>query len=119
MAIALPSRDPSSWLGKSFRVEIDRALGSCHPRFTDIRYALNYGYIPGTEAADGQPVDAYILGVSEAVTKFDGVCIAIIHRRTDIEDKLVIAPEGHVFDDAEILAETAFQERYFDVVLVR
>lgn len=97
-------------LGKTVHVEIDRPVGYLHG---DIRYPINYGYIPGVIAGDGEEQDAYILGVSEPIASFDGRVIGVIRRLNDCEDKLVVAPEGTVFHQGEIAAATAFQEQYF------
>ena len=35
-------------------------------------YPINYGYIEGVMAPDGEEQDAYILGVNEPVKKFTG-----------------------------------------------
>ena len=77
-------------LGKSVTVTVDRPIGYRHG---DLVYPVNYGYIPGVFAADGEEQDAYILGVSEPLTSFTGTVIGIIHRHDDVEDKLVVAPE--------------------------
>jgi hypothetical protein len=37
-------------------VEIDRPRGTDHPRYPGWTYPLDYGYIPGTIAADGHEV---------------------------------------------------------------
>ena len=55
----------------------------------------------------------YLLGVFEPVTTFTGVCIAVIHRLNDDDDKLVIAPEGKSYAADQICALTEFQERFF------
>ena len=68
-------------------------MGSKHPKWNFI-YPLNYGYIPNTISGDGKELDAYIIGVFEALEEFDGKCIAVIHRLDDDDDKLVVAPEG-------------------------
>ncbi len=94
-------------------VTVDRPLGSCHPNHPELRYPINYGYIPDILAPDGEEQDAYILGVSVPVETFTGPIIAIIHRRNDLEDKWVVAPDGCHFTKAELAAATAFQEQYF------
>ena len=99
--------------GKTVTVKVDRPLGSYHPKHADICYPVNYGYIPGIMAADGEEQDAYILGISEPVEEFTGRVIAIIHRFDDVEDKWVVAPEGMSFTKEEIRAQVAFQEQYF------
>ena len=101
-------------IGETVTVTVDRPLGSYHPKHADIYYSVNYGYIEGIIAPDGEEQDAYILGVDVPVETFTGTIIAIIHRADDVEDKWVIAPEGITFSKEEIEAKVHFQERYFD-----
>jgi inorganic pyrophosphatase len=56
-------------------------------------------------AGDGEPVDAYILGVDAPVQKFTGKVIAVIHRLNDVEDKLVVASPDKLFSKEEIAAQ--------------
>ena len=95
-------------------VTIDRPLGSYHPERKDFYYPVNYGYIEGIIAPDGEEQDAYVLGVDEPVEKFTGIVIAIIHRNDDVEEKWVVAPEGQRFSKEEIMNQVHFQEQYFD-----
>ena len=105
-------------IGKVVKVIVDRPLGSVHPNHSDLIYSVNYGYLPTVFAPDGEEQDAYILGVNEPVTEFFGNVIAIIHRLNDIEDKLVVAPEGKSFTKEEIANSVAFQEKFFDIEIV-
>lgn len=100
-------------IGSVVKVIVDRPLGSYHPKHKDILYAVNYGYIPGIIAPDGEEQDAYILGVNEPVSEFEGKVIAVIHRINDVEDKWVVAPENATFTKEEIMTQVAFQEQYF------
>ena len=100
-------------LGKNVTVIIDRPMGTYHPKHKDIFYPVNYGYIPGVMAADGEEQDAYVLGVNEPLQEFTGVVTAIIHRIDDVEDKWVVAPEGVKFSKEEIWEQVKFQEQYF------
>ncbi len=103
----------SSYLGKTVTVEIDRPLGSVHPKHPDIVYPINYGYIPGVIGGDGEELDVYVLGVNYPVETFTGKIIGIIHRENDVEDKLVAAPEGVMLRQAEISKAVYFQEQYY------
>lgn len=100
-------------IGQSVTVIVDRPLGSRHPYHPDLVYPVNYGFIPGILAGDGEEQDAYILGIEEPVVRFTGRVIAVIHRLDDVEDKWVLAPAGSVYTAEQIAAVTAFQERYF------
>lgn len=69
-------------------VVIDRPAGSRHPRFPALVYPLDYGYLQGTEAADGGGVDVWAgRGGSRRVTGV--VCTVDLHRR-DTELKLLL-----------------------------
>ena len=100
-------------LGKIVKVIVDRPLGTYHPKHKDIYYSVNYGYIEGIIAADGEEQDAYILGVNEPIKEFNGKVIAVIHRFNDIEEKWVVAPEGASFTKDEIMQQVDFQEQFF------
>ena len=102
-------------LGKRVKVIVDRPLGSYHPKYKELQYPLNYGYIEGVIAADGEEQDAYILGVNEPTKEFSGKVIAIIHRFDDVEEKLVVAPEGASFTKDEIMKQVNFQEQFFKI----
>lgn len=101
------------YLGKKVHVVVDRPMGSKHPKHGFI-YPINYGYIPNTISGDGEELDAYIIGVFEAVKEFDGKCIAAIHRMKDDDDKLVVAPIGKTYTREQIEALVEFQERFFE-----
>lgn len=64
-------------------------------------------------ADDGEYQDAYVLGVDHAAEAFTGRVIAVIHRLNDVEDKLVVAPDGVEFNQEEIEEQVHFQECYF------
>ena len=101
-------------LGKIVTVTVDRPLGTYHPKHKDLYYPINYGYIEGIIAPDGEEQDAYILGVNEPVEEFTGKVIAIIHRFNDVEEKWVVAPEDKSFSKEEIWEQVKFQEQYFE-----
>ena len=101
------------WIGRWVEVVIDRPMGTSHPDYSDIVYPVNYGYIPGTTAPDGDSIDAYVLGVDRPLERCSGTVIAVIRRRDDVEDKLVVALSGE-WNEASIRELTAFQEQWFD-----
>lgn len=96
--------------GRRVHVVVDRPVGYCHG---DLVYPVNYGYIPGVLAGDGEEQDAYILGVSHPLSNFDGQVIGVVRRLNDCEDKLIVAPEGVQFTKTEIEQAIRFQEQYF------
>ena len=106
--------EAQSPIGREVVVTVDRPLGSSHPDYPEMVYEVNYGYVEGLLAADGDWQDAYILGIDKALKNFSGRVIAVIHRRDDMETKWVVASEGSRFSQEEIKKQTAFQEKYFE-----
>ena len=101
-------------IGRIVKVTVDRPLGSYHPKHKDICYPINYGFIEGVIAPDGEEQDVYILGVDVPIKEFVGKIIAIIYRYDDVEEKWVAAPENAVFTAEEIMEQVKFQEQYFN-----
>lgn len=106
------------FLGKHLTIVIDRPLGSVHPEHPELVYQLNYGFVPGIPAPDGEEHDAYIYGVTRPVRRFTGTVIAVIHRRNDAEDKLVVAPTGMIAYEPQIAEAVRFQEQYYDTSVI-
>lgn len=110
-SIDLRNQIVTEHMGKLVHVVVDRPIGYQHG---DITYPINYGYIPGVFAADGEEQDAYILGIHEPVAEFDGRVVAAIRRKNDCEDKLVVAPIGKTYHQGQIAQAVHFQEQYFE-----
>lgn len=103
-------RKTHEMLGQTVTVLVDRPIGYRHG---DIVYPVNYGYLPGVMAGDGEEQDAYILGVEKPVERFAGTVVGVIRRHDDCEDKLVVAPEGKRYHQGEIAQAVHFVEQYF------
>jgi inorganic pyrophosphatase len=67
---------------------IDRPKDSAHPRYSDMIYPLDYGYLEGTTAGDGSGIDVWLgtnpLKIANAV-----VCTVDLVKR-DAEIKILI-----------------------------
>jgi inorganic pyrophosphatase len=107
----------TDYLGKIVAVTVDRPLHSPHPKFHSL-YELNYGFVPDTKSPDGEELDAYIIGIDTPVTRFEGRCVAVIHRTNDDDDKLVVAPLGYRPTVEEIRVATHFQEQFFESEII-
>jgi inorganic pyrophosphatase len=67
---------------------IDRPKGSRHPRFPDLVYPLDYGYLEGTQAGDGHGIDVWRGSLpSDGITAV--VCTVDMLKR-DSEVKLLL-----------------------------
>lgn len=109
------TKDCGLRIGDKVRVIVDRPIGTAHPKHPDIIYPINYGYVEGIIAPDGEEQDCYILGEKEKLSFFDGVIIAMIHRYDDVEEKWVVAKEGSHFNRQEIFEATHFQEQFYHI----
>ena len=70
------------------KIIIDRLKGSAHPRFPDLIYPLDYGYLDGTTAGDGDGIDVWIGNAEERrVTSI--ACTADGYKR-DAEIKILL-----------------------------
>ena len=105
--------DYSGIIGKEVSGSIDRPLGSAHPHHPDLIYAINYGYVEGVFAADGDEQDVYVFGTDRPLETYKGKVVAVIHRLNDCEDKWIVSLDGTPIDRDTILHATEFQERYF------
>lgn len=98
---------------------VDRPLGSAHPKYPDMIYPINYGYVDGVFAGDGEEQDVYILGTDEPLKIYTGKVIAVYHRTNDTEDKWIVSVDGKDYPDEEILEKIEFQEKYYEGILLR
>lgn len=103
-------------LGREVEVTIDRPLGSAHPDHGFV-YELNYGYVPGTTAGDGEEMDAYVIGVDQPLKAARGRVAALVVREDDDENKLVVHIGDTACTRAEIEKLTSFQERFFETTV--
>ncbi len=115
MSEALPRPEIRAYFEKPVHIVVDRPIGFNH---YGLIYPVNYGYLPGVIAGDGEEQDVYILGVSVPLTEFDGVVIGAAVRQDDCEDKLIAAPQGMRFTREQIEAAVHFQEQFFDTRIV-
>ena len=68
-------------IGRIVKVIVDRPIGSVHPKHKDHIYPLNYGYVYGILAGDGEEQDAYIIGINYPLNVFIGEIIATYNNR--------------------------------------
>lgn len=105
--------DYSQIIGKTVRGTVDRPLGTSHPKDPEMVYPINYGYVDGVFADDGEEQDVYLLGTDQPLKKFEGKVIAVWHRFDDVEDKWIVSLDGEDITEEKILGDISFQEHFF------
>ena len=107
-----------SYLGKTVTIEIDRPIGYEHHKGSKtLLYPINYGFIPGVLGGDGEELDVFLVGVDQPVSVYTGRIIGIVYRADDVEDKLIMAPEGVSFCAEEMARAVHFQEKYYQTTI--
>lgn len=107
-----------SYLGKTVTIEIDRPIGYEHHKGEKtLLYPINYGFIPGVLGGDGEELDVFLVGVDQPVSVYTGRIVGIVYRADDVEDKLIMAPEGVSFCAEEMARAVYFQEKYYQTTI--
>lgn len=85
-------------------VTIDRPRGTTHPRFPDVRYPKDYGYLAGTRSGDGDSIDVWIGSLPERSVSGAVVTVDLAKRESEIKLLLGCTP-------AEMRDILAFHQR--------
>jgi inorganic pyrophosphatase len=87
-------------------IVVDRPKGSSHPRYPDMIYPLDYGYIEDTTSGDGDGIDVWLGSlnrVSDKSTKIlTGILCTFDRLKRDAEIKLLIECSE---DDIQIIRD--------------
>ena len=69
-------------------IVIDRPKGTYHPKFPELVYPVDYGYLKNTTSLDGGGIDVY--RGSDASGKIDAILCTIDLHKKDSEIKILI-----------------------------
>jgi inorganic pyrophosphatase len=73
----------------SRRIVIDRPKGSVHPRYPDLCYPLDYGYLEGVPSSDGGDLDVWKGTAPEL--RVEGMLCTFDQLKLDLELKLLVS----------------------------
>ena len=73
---------------KSSEIVIDRPRGTAHPKYPDLIFPLDYGYLKGTTGGDGDGIDIWIGSAKHR--KLVAVASTVDMKKKDAELKLII-----------------------------
>jgi inorganic pyrophosphatase len=79
-------------------ITIDRQKGNAHPRYPDLIYPLDYGYLENTSAGDGDGIDVWLGSTSYKM--LTGILCTFDTLKRDAEIKLLV---GCTEEDIEII----------------
>jgi inorganic pyrophosphatase len=75
-------------LVRNSEIVIDRPKGSHHPRFPEIVYPVDYGYLKNTTAMDGKGIDVW--RGTDTSRKIDAIVCTVDLNKKDSEIKILI-----------------------------
>ena len=75
-------------LVSSGEIVIDRPKGSVHPRFPNIKYKVDYGYIENTSSMDGGGIDVWLGSLADK--RVNAIICTVDLMKKDSEIKLLI-----------------------------
>jgi inorganic pyrophosphatase len=86
---------------------IDRPKGTSHPRYKEMLYPFNYGYLENTTSSDGGGIDVWLGSLSILMNRNDakmltGILYAFDTLKRDAEIKLLI---GCSEEDVQIIRD--------------
>ncbi len=94
-------------------VVIDRPKGSAHPRYPDMIYRLDYGYLAGTSSMDGG-IDVWVGSLPDRAV--NAVVCTVDLLKGDSEIKLLL---GCTEEEMNIVHEVHNESEYMKGILIR
>ena len=95
------------------QIVIDRPKGTAHPKYPDVIYRVDYGYLKDTASMDGAGNDVWV-GTGEK--KVDAIMCTVDLLKRDSEIKILI---GCTEEEKKIVYETHNDSKYMKGILIR
>ena len=95
-------------------VVIDRQKGTAHPRYPDLIYKVDYGFLKNTVSMDGGGIDVWV-GTDEKKIVDAIMCIVDLKKR-DSEIKILI---GCTEEEKKLVYKTHNESAYMKGILIR
>lgn len=92
---------------------IDRPKGAQHPKYPEVIYEVDYGYLKGTSSMDGAGIDVW-RGTNEAA-KVDAVLLIVDLLKKDSEIKLLL---GCTDEEKEVIYRFHNESQYMKGILI-
>jgi inorganic pyrophosphatase len=73
---------------------IDRPKDSRHPRYPEMVYPLDYGYLDGTQAVDGGGIDVWVGSLPERAVMAVVCTVDMLKRDTEVKLLLGCTPQN-------------------------
>jgi inorganic pyrophosphatase len=97
----------------SSEIIIDRPKGTRHPRYPDLVFPLDYGYLKGTTGGDGDGVDVWMGTAGHR--NLTAIASTVDMKKRDAEIKLII---GCTEEEIAVI-EKCHSGRYMSCIIIR
>lgn len=87
-------------LAATNKIMLDRPKGAVHPRYPDLIYPLDYGYLENTTAGDGDGIDVWLGTANDKM--LTGILCTFDTLKRDAEIKLLL---GCTTEDIRIIQQ--------------
>ena len=101
-------------LVSSGKIVIDRPKGSVHPRFPNIKYEVDYGYIENTSSMDGGGIDVWLGSLADK--QVTAIICTVDLMKKDSEIKLLI---GCTEEEIDTVYEFHNDSEFMKGILIR
>lgn len=106
-------------LNTKVNIEIDRPIGTLHPKRENIYYPINYGFVPGLMGGDDEEQDVYVIDSKVKKKSAKVKIIGIVMRLDDVESKWIgVEDENLSYSKSEIESIINFQEQYYETFIL-
>ena len=92
---------------------IDRPKGSAHPKYPDMIYRVDYGYLKNTASMDGDGIDVW---VGSGRKKADAIICTVDLMKKDSEIKILI---GCTEEEKQEIYKFHNESKYMKGILIR
>lgn len=107
-------------LNKKIAIEIDRPIGTLHPKRENVYYPINYGFVPGLMGGDNEEQDVYVIDSKFGKPSSKVTIIGIVMRLDDVESKWIsVEDEKLSYSKSEIESIINFQEKYYSTIILK
>ena len=100
-------------LVRTSEIVIDRPKGTAHPRFPDLIYQVDYGYLKDTASMDGAGIDVW---VGSGEKRIDAIMCIIDLMKRDSEIKILI---GYTEEEKAIIYRLHNETQCMTGILIR
>ena len=98
---------------KSSEIVIDRPKGTRHPRYPDLIFPLDYGYLKGTIGGDGDGIDVW-QGTADH-RQLNAIACTVDMKKRDAEIKLIIG----CTDEEIAIIENCYNNLFMSAIIIR